>query len=89
DLDAPISEHGLAAIDAIIASNMVNFARMTDATPEGPLSIGFAASSVTHTLTWTGSVWSGDSAEGIPQARSRVAPLPVRMRSPARRCGCR
>lgn len=69
DVDAPISDHGLAAIDAILASNMVNFARMTDAKPEAPLSIGFAAPSVTHTLTWTGHAWSDAPAEGGPQAR--------------------
>lgn len=68
DVDALIGDHGVAAIDAILASNMVNFARMTDATPEGPLSIGFAASSVTHTLTWTGTAWSDVPTAGIPQA---------------------
>lgn len=71
DVAAPISDHGLAAIDAVLASNLVNFARMTDARPETPLSIGFTAPSVTYTLTWTGTAWSEEPAEGI--ARARIA----------------
>jgi len=68
DIDAPIGDHGLAAIDAILASNMANFAQMTDAKPGAPLSIGFAAPSVTRSLTWTGTAWSDVPTTGIPQA---------------------
>lgn len=69
DVDAPIGDHGLAAIDAILGSNMVDFAGMTDAAPYTPLSIGFTAPSINHTLTWTGTSWSGEPAEGVPSAR--------------------
>lgn len=69
DLDAPISDHGMAAIDAILGSNMVDFARMTDAAPTSPLSIGFTSPSIDHTLTWTGTAWSGEPAEEAPSAR--------------------
>lgn len=69
DLDAPISDHGMAAIDAILGSNMVEFARMTEVTPAAPLSIGFTSPSIDHTLTWTGMAWSGEPAEEAPSAR--------------------
>lgn len=69
DVDAPIGDHGLAAIDAVLGSNMVNFARMMGVPPASPLSIEFTAPTITHTLTWTGTAWSGDPAEGVPAAR--------------------
>ena len=69
DVDAPISDHGLDAIDAVLGSNMVNFARMMGVPPTSPLSIEFTAPKITHTLTWTGTAWSGDPAEGVPAAR--------------------
>lgn len=69
DLDVPISDHGLAAIDAILGSNMVSFAGMTGSSPATPLSIGFTAPSITHTLTWTGTAWSDAPAEGVSSAR--------------------
>ncbi len=69
DVDAPISDHGLAAIDAILGSNMVNFAQMMGATPASPLSISFTSPSINHTLTWTGTAWSDELAEGVPFAR--------------------
>jgi uncharacterized protein (TIGR03083 family) len=69
DVDAPISDHGLAAIDAILASNMVNFARMMGVPPTSPLSISFTSPSINHTLSWTGSGWSDGPPEGVPSAR--------------------
>lgn len=69
DVEAPISDHGLAAIDAILGSNMVNFAQMMGVPPASPLSIEFTAPSSTHTLTWTGSAWSDTPAEGVRAAR--------------------
>lgn len=69
DVDAPISELGLAAIDVILGSNMANFAAMTGVSPTSSLSIGFTSPSINHTLAWSGTAWSGEPADGVPSAR--------------------
>lgn len=69
DREAPIADHGLTAIDAILGSNMVNFAEMTQVRPEAPLSIGFTAPSIAHTLAWTGTSWSDQPSGEGPSVR--------------------
>lgn len=71
EADAPISPEGMAAIDAVLGSNMVGFAEMTQARPEARLSITFDGATIGHTLTWDGNAWSGEPP--VAGGKARIA----------------
>lgn len=69
DTDPVIAEVGIAAVDAILGQFYVQFAEMTGARPETPVTISIEGQAIGHTLAWDGANWSGEPTANGKQVR--------------------